>query len=1019
MNPFSLTYRLYKETNAVSPGAKTARVSLVRWSNPDSEDGCPHLYGWSFSDTEADKVPELDAAQYVGTFSVSGPFPYPILWLYPLPEDRDEPEIPEGYVPDEPDPNTRGIYFALRYVPGKPAPKGSSQDLFFVKSGGTDDTEWDLYSVSGQIPDMVYFKAAVLLDSGETVYQEYALPVQYPAKGAAPDFSLTTSVFRFSSGSASRIYVGTVTGNPLAVASIESVRYDSECPSGVCRFEFVKEDHAYNLYARMDGSESGFVSYDVPVYLKYTGTVDGAGTETRLVFHVHGLSTVLDSEASVKYVRNLASKVGTTEQVDILGTGFKAGMSVRIAFGSEWERVFSEDQVLVDREGRWDKISFVMTPEDAMQSPSGIEQCAAYSLNVGYGTAGSFIGLAGTGDAKTALENNVGLIRYKYDAGILDEERKASAGTMKTTNVPCFYTSDIDMVYDSTDSSGNPVQAGGAAGQYGKNIYWSVSDGVDCEKVRFVTVKLKYNKRLDYRRGEMVLDGVRLTDGDIVWLAAQLDGTDGLWVVRTGEWDGLGDYGEELSGNPCVDPKRSPLKVDEKVFVDLGARVGDSVKYRCADDVQYKYGSVELCGHVASPGDIVLLANQSDGMDGIWEVRCGEWLYRGPVDDGGTESFDASSFLMYQNDIDFCACRDGRRNPVFNIEYYYLNGGCYLAKAVRKVKLLCSLSGGIVPNNNVVITDYSITAGADSSLVVDTRRTAGDGTVEDCVRPRDDFELESGIRIAETERGCGESSNYLVAPDCTKICDCRRYYTIPGTLDANRLDRGFSIVFWQLGDGGWHLYAYVQKKDPGMRPAYYVYHLKVCGIATENMVDENTDVFLADENGLPTSRRTCDAWFVNHGGVLARGFGLFDRAWNFVVPVLDAEGNPVYDENGLQVTETTHDLSAATLGMRWAIHGAGSGNPEAATKMLAGRLPGGSPEIPVGMSGVYGFRFYDTPLTAARFCSIYNSANGGCVCQDTVTALATDQGYTGESGDTSGSFITTDGDALIVTDGRG
>lgn len=1027
---FALIHRKYKENNEVPSIAQTGRVIWTLWRNPTGEEDCPPIFGWDFEPLVAGDVPDLDRAVYMATVTMGGDSNVAPVAVWYLPGHRAEVEIPDGYVTEiEYEATVRATHGGIVDEAEKAAIleqltedmwEANPPDLYFVRDPDTGD--WDLYSISGRVPEIVYAKFVGEDADGNRYSNEYSARISFPADSSAdPGFAISPPTFAYGNNDAPCFSFGALVYDSDVVAEVLDARYDGECDGEECLF-FTKKEFpgTYFVYTSFTESELEFVEFKVPLYIKYLNAVSGTEDEVRKEFTVYARSSAMVSDPYVKYVRNLATRVGSYEKVDILGGNFAEGMNVRLSYGTDWSTVVPHSELVFGKEGVWDTISFVMNPDLAMKTTGGEEACAAYDLQVGYGDGAGFIGLAGSGDAKMAMENNIGLIRYKYDADTMSEQKKASAGTVVTTNAPCFYATDIGMVYDSTDSRGNATQNGGASGKYGKTIYWKVDPSVDCESVRYVRVKLKYNKRLDYRKGQMVLDGVNLVEGDIVWLAGQMDGTDGLWVVQSGEWDGLRDYLEPAeysgkAGDPCIDPEPVPLEVDGSVFVDLGARVDDKVDYRCAEDVPEKYGIRTVCGYTVKPGDIILLGNQSTpGHDGLWEVTCAEWIYRGAVNDNGTTSFDASDMILTQNNIDFCACANGASNPIYNIEYYYLNAACYLASAVRKVKMLCSSTGGLFPNNRVVVTDYSITVGAEKELVVDTGVTAGDGEAEDCTKPNDNFEQANGDNVGEVTKGCGQGGSFITAPDCKDICDCPRYYLLDRNFDSTSVQNGFSMVFWQFGEGGWHLYGYVQQKGGGASVAYYVYHLHVCGIATVDMVDENTDVYIVGDDGIPTSKRTKDAWFVRHGGVLADGFGMYDENWTFVVQDVDENGNPVYDENGMKVTHVSHELDADTLFQNWVLHAPSAA--KAGTKMLAHAAMVGEMESAEGMAHTYGFRFYHTPLSKERFCQIYNESKTGCVCQQTWNGLATDQCYDSDGMPTDCGQVASEGSAFITTD---
>ena len=969
MSLVNLVYRSYKENVTPLSGWYTGTMKLVAETAVE-EDGCVTVK----YDTERFKVgalPELEQAVYAGSLVLSPDYPYTVSYAWARWKEAE-----------------------------------SDPDYYMVKDPSKD--EWDLYALDGEVPETVDIVLAEWID-GKGQYSTYSLPVAHPDyERELPGFALSPSTFTIPDSPVDRIAVGTLKYNHLSVDRLLNVVYDGECEEGLpCPFWFEYDD-GYTLYTSYSGGNVAHEQYGVPVYIHYIDAETGLEREERIVFTVHGFGGGISTEPYVKYVRNLASRVGTSELVTILGGHFTEELNVRLtsADGSK-SVVIPHSELTFGEEEPWQTISFVMSPDYAVSS-RGEEQCSVYDLEIGYGDANGFIAVAGTGDAKMALENNIGLIRYRYDSTNAAEQKKASAGAVKTTNASCFYTSDVSLVYDSVDASGNPSQAGGAPGKYGKTMYVRMNRGQDCEKMLYVRVKAKLNTRLDYRHGEMTINGMPVREGDIVWLDGQKDGeTDGLWVVQTGDWIGLKSYAgidrDDKDYNPCTDMTNEPLPVDDSVLVDLGAKVSDKADLRCTEDVPVKYGTQQVCGRLAEPGMRVLLSNQSDGKDGLWEVTCADWVYWGPVDDSGTTTFDMSGNVLVQNDIDFCACKEGRKNTIFNIEYYYLNAGCYLATANRKVKLICSgMGSSLVPNSNLIITDYSITIGAEPSLVTDTHMTAGDPEQEDCVKEVDTFDIDHRNATQETRHGCGEQGTPIKAPTCEMICDCERYYNLPESFDGTSVKSGYSIVFWEFGEGGWHLYSYNKR----MPVAYDVYHLHVRGIASPEMVDQNTDVYLLDDKGLPTSERSKDAWFVEHGGKVAKTFSMYDPTWKF----------KVVDERG-EVVGWTDVLGPDTLYQAWALHGGSDG-----TKIMAFGETMVDPDtgkevvVPVGMNGIYGFKFYDTPLTLQRFCDIYNKASTDCIFQDTLSGIVTDQESPASGGGEESSFITTDGDEIVVKD---
>lgn len=931
--------------------------------------GCPLIL------KHVDKVPELslpelDKALYLGTLAV----------------------------PPELDGRSIGCY------------DGEGDGLYLVLS--SDGETYDLFT-TGTFPDSV-----VLYLDDEDGAIEYEVPLAYSSLAARdPKFVLAPSHYVYNKAGSEKEYVGSVSFDRTAVSEVQFIVYDGEDDA------FWFED-GWDLWTAYVESELEHEDFDVSVYIKYVDAVSGQEVEIRKVFKVYGTSVNMLTYPYVKYIENLSSRVDTAVQVTLYGGNFNEELNVQLSLsrpdGTEWRMdIPHSDLAFSIGEGRWDSVSFVMNKALAYTDGSGKEVCGTYNINLGYGEGDGFDALAGTGDPRMALENNLGLIRYKYSAANEESKKTASAGNVATTDASCFYTSSVSMIYDTTDDRGNPLINGGAAGKYGKTMYVKIPPDADCTKVKYYRIRMKYNNRLDYRYGEMVLDGVSLRDGDIVWLAGQMDGTDGLWVVRAdAEWTGLKSLSEgvdpDTDADPCEEGHRTePLVVDWSVFPDLGATVDDKVDLNCDQDVPVKYGSQVVCNRTLVPGDLVYLTGQSDGMDGVWEVTCAEWIYRGPVSGVSGEKLDMSDEILVQNDIDFCACADGGGGGVFNIEYYYLNAACYLATATRKVKVICSRTGGLFPGNGgAILTDYSITIGAEKDLVVDTHVTAGDVVEEDCVHKPDTYFQQSSVKTEEILWNCGEMGRPIVAPTCEVLCDCPRYYVLGKDYAGSLGSKGFSIVFWQAGEGGWHLYAYVAEGtyDSGM--SYYVYHIHSCGIVKASDVDQNADVYIKDERGLPTSKRTKDAWFVEHTGPIADGFGMVDDHWRFAVK----------SEDGTPTGEYTTELGPDTLYQRWQVY------PET-TKILAHReyREEDGKKIPVdvaGMSGVYGFSYLDNAITPERLCEIFNkvarigfAAGKNCPCQESVSHLVTDQSYD-ESGETMvpSDDVRSHGESLFLTD---
>jgi hypothetical protein len=118
---------------------------------------------------------------------------------------------------------------------------------------------------------------------------------------------------------------------------------------------------------------------------------------------------------------------------------------------------------------------------------------------------------------------------------------------------------------------------------------------------------------------------------------------------------------------------------------------------------------------------------------------------------------------------------------------------------------------------------------------------------------------------------------------------------------------------------------------------------------------------------------THDAWFVNHGGKLAEGFGLFDDTWNF--KIVDEENDEV---------SYSHVLNEKTLYSMWAIkcttticgtrvYRDGSilrttcddmADVEKTSSVMVDVIP--TPDT-------WGFKFYNEALSKGRLCNIWNS----------------------------------------------
>lgn len=754
-------------------------------------------------------------------------------------------------------------------------------------------------------------------------------------------------------------------------------------------------DESWNVVWKGEESVAGMVRYEVPVYIEFLNKYGDHGN-WKGTFAVYGKGSDV-KKPIIQYIDNIATKVGTTEYVTIYGHDFNDDLIVFLdkpdgtcisLSGKDLYRTYGAD-------GDYDTISFIFGKPFVALDSTCSEICGTYAVNLGYGECGANSIEAGSADFSTAWNNNLYLIRYRFDSESKELSEQTPGGMMTTVDPKCFYSSEIELVKDDYDSDSKTPSSGGVTSSFGSNIYFRIKPDTDCSKLAYYRVKLKYSRNLTKKSGELMLDGIALSEGDLVWLDKQFDGSNGLWIVQGGDWIGLKSYLDGQAGydeyyNPCQLPEQEPLPVDSNIIADLGVHVKDKVTVACDSDVptEKRYGTQNICNTIVRPGDTVLLTNQSDGANGVWEVTCAEWIQRSdtiPPHSGTIISGD--DFVVVQNDIDFCTCEHNGKN-IFHIWYYYLNGACYLARATRTVKITCGLMGSLFPSQGVDVTDYKITAEANSDLVKDTRRTAGDPVRETCMEEVENYDADHRVDIKDNRYGCG--TEVIVAPNGMKICRCEHVYNIDKETAFSSRDRnGFSIVFWQYdeSDERWHLYAYIGagRYDIGMN--YYVYHICISGIAGEEDVDENVEVGLLGEDGRLLDETTHDAWFVTHGGKLADGFGMFDDTWNF--KLVDEETDEV---------SYSHVLNEKTLYSMWSV--------KCTTTMCGIRiyrddsllrnsctceLKDGKKVDPncVGMDeaeatsqvmsdvistpDTWGFKFYNEALTKGHLCNIWNS----------------------------------------------
>ena len=769
--------------------------------------------------------------------------------------------------------------------------------------------------------------------------------------------------------------------------TITAADIDSDDPEIYDRFgvEYLPRygdmDESWNVVWKGEETVSGMVRYDVPVYIEYVNE-HGDRDNWKGTFTVYGKGADV-KKPTVQYIDNIATKVGTTEYVTIYGHDFNDDLVVFLdrpdgtcvsLSGKDLYRAYGKD-------GGYDTISFIFGKPFVALDSTCSEICGTYAVNLGYGECGANSIEAGSADFTTAWDNNLYLIRYRFDSTNKELSEQTPGGMMTTVDPKCFYSTEIELVKDDYDSDSKSPSSGGVTSSLGSNIYFRIKPDTDCSKLAYYRVKLKYSRNLPKRAGELTLDGVALSEGDLVWLDKQFDGGNGLWIVQGGEWIGLKSYLDGQSGydeyyDPCQRPEQEPLPVDSNIIADLGVHVKDKVTVTCDSDVpaEKRYGTQKICNTIVRPGDTVLLANQSDGANGLWEVTCAEWIQRSenvPVHSGTSISGD--DFVVVQNDIDFCTCQHTGKN-IFHIWYYYLNGACYLARASRTVKITCGLKGSLFPSQGVDATDYRITAEANSDLVTDSHRTAGDPVKETCMEEVENYDADHRVDIKDGRYGCG--TEVIVAPNGMKICRCEHVYNIDKETAFSSRDRnGFSIVFWQYDEEKerWHLYAYIGagRYDLGMN--YYVYHICTNGIAGEEDVDENAEILPIGADGLPMKETTHDAWFVNHGGKLAEGFGVFDDTWNF--KLVDEETDEV---------SYSHVLDEKTLYSMWSVkctttmcakrnYRDGSilrttcedmDDVEKTSSVMVDVIP--TPDT-------WGFKFYNEAISKGRLCSIWNS----------------------------------------------
>ena len=401
------------------------------------------------------------------------------------------------------------------------------------------------------------------------------------------------------------------------------------------------------------------------------------------------------------------------------------------------------------------------------------------------------------------------VIRYTYDGSKFDGKY--------TTGANCIYVSPIELnTDDDTNNVNTPMKS------YGKDLYVKLRDKASCCKMRYISVKVKYNEYLEYKYGELTLNGIKLQENDLAWLTSQFDkgekSENGLWVVKKTAWEYYGP-------------------VTEDMFIDLGARVTEKVSATIDTNVGRRYGNYWIGKVNLKSGMIVNLQNQKDGQDGLYRIMCGEWKYLGKAGPYSGNSIDMSNDIVTYNDIDFCKC------GIYHIWYYYLNGSCVLNTATRTVKVVGKCSekeGTLVPGKRIRITDYQIKTEVDKELMPGSR---GDLLIDDCVKNVESFDKQYRFDVEDIvlEDTCISNA---VLPDCNEGVLCNHEY---GAFSKGENDKynssdysGFSIVFWQAdmdndSVGSWTMYALVGRTSKNPKE-YVAYRLHQVGAATAEMV---------------------------------------------------------------------------------------------------------------------------------------------------------------------------------------
>lgn len=419
----------------------------------------------------------------------------------------------------------------------------------------------------------------------------------------------------------------------------------------------------------------------------------------------------------------------------------------------------------------------------------------------------------GCGEDYPSYRVDFPVIRYVYDGAKYDGKY--------TTGANCIYTSPITL---NTDD--DPGNVNTPAKNYGKDMYVKLRSPESCCAMRYLSVKVKYNEYLQYKHGELTLNGIKLQENDLVWLTSQFikeseDGKsineNGLWIVKKGDWEYYGD-------------------VTEDMFIDLGARVTETVSATIDSNVGRRYGNYWLGNVNLKSGMVVNLQNQDDGQNGLYRITCGEWKYLGKAGPYSGNTIDMSNDIVTYNDINFCKC------GIYHIWYYYLNGSCVLNTATRTVKVVgkCGQKDGtLVPGKRIRITDYQIKTEVDKDLMPGS---SGYPLVDECVKDVESFDKQYRFDVEDVVQGdCIQDAIY---PNCNEGALCDHEYAAFSKGEDDKYNSsdasGFSMVFWQatMDDDRvdyWTMYALVGRTSKNPKE-YVAYRLQQVGAATEEMV---------------------------------------------------------------------------------------------------------------------------------------------------------------------------------------